>query len=377
MPDDTPIYEDWHVFTPGIDRSGDPPEGIYEFTRQRTNARKHHGGTNIFGTTGDHVHGDADDFLGLSLRSKYSPSGDPPANPCGTVVASICRIVLEGYSRSPRLPEALTAGIAVGGLSWDPVSVTTIALGATSGDYPPAATTSFIGILLGGAGVYAPPAVPTEICAALVGAIGLDFGIGLSTCGIAIEASSSIPAAPADGGIVLGYSVSGSDGGIVLGAFTTFSAGGMLLGSGSIVSGPLSAGLDLGFTAGGERGGLEFGFSAGSERGGLQFGFSAGSERGGLDLGFSAGVERGGLDLGFSASMAHLINLGMDLGFSAGVERGGLDLGFSAGVERGGMDLGFSAGVEPGGLDLGFSAGVERGGLDLGFSAADSGLILG
>lgn len=90
-PEGALIYEEPHVFNPGIDRADDPPNGLYEFTALRTNERRYHNGLNIYGTDGLHWHGDAEDFLGRSSVAKY---GLHPANPCHADRRSLARFLV-------------------------------------------------------------------------------------------------------------------------------------------------------------------------------------------------------------------------------------------------------------------------------------------
>jgi len=82
VPDDTPIYEEPHVFTQGLMHADVDDDGHGEPTAIRTRLRKHTRGLNTWGTEGLHVHGDADDFLRRSPRSKYHGPDGQPANPC-------------------------------------------------------------------------------------------------------------------------------------------------------------------------------------------------------------------------------------------------------------------------------------------------------
>ncbi|TAL03833.1 MAG: hypothetical protein EPO07_05740, partial [Verrucomicrobia bacterium] len=62
-----------------------PPDTLYEYTALRTRQRRYTKGFNLWHTTGVHWDGDREDFLGQSLRSKYSVGGHPPHDPCGNV----------------------------------------------------------------------------------------------------------------------------------------------------------------------------------------------------------------------------------------------------------------------------------------------------
>lgn len=75
VPDDRPFYEGWHAFSPRRDdmdnASGHEPEKTARFP----NPRGYYSGRDQWEHPGLHVHGDEQDFLGLSPKEKYSPYG--------------------------------------------------------------------------------------------------------------------------------------------------------------------------------------------------------------------------------------------------------------------------------------------------------------
>jgi hypothetical protein len=104
-PEHAIFYEEPHVFTPGIDRSGDPlTSALYEYTTVRTNERKHFSGINTFGTTGLHFHGDPEDFMGEALKAKY---GVAPPDPCAAIPLTFSRLLLRTLVRTP--PDVITS----------------------------------------------------------------------------------------------------------------------------------------------------------------------------------------------------------------------------------------------------------------------------
>lgn len=65
-----------------VDYLYDACGGEYELAGVNPNPRKHYSGRDIWFRTGDHVHGDAQDFLGLSDTNKYRVHGFGPWDPC-------------------------------------------------------------------------------------------------------------------------------------------------------------------------------------------------------------------------------------------------------------------------------------------------------
>ena len=138
-PPDAIHYEEPHTFPPRIDFADDPPQGMHELTALRTNQRRYNSGVNRWHTIGDHWHGDAADFLGLSPRAKYSVSGADPVAPCGMLGDVIGQIVFGGKTlRPPGAPEAV-GGFMIGGESFSIETVGYVGFGGSTSP-PPAPT---------------------------------------------------------------------------------------------------------------------------------------------------------------------------------------------------------------------------------------------
>lgn len=84
VPNDRPLYEGWTVFHPRVDTPPNEATSKYEAEGHGRDVRTFAGytGADVYGFTGDHVHGDDDDFRGISKRKKYFLDGVPPAAPC-------------------------------------------------------------------------------------------------------------------------------------------------------------------------------------------------------------------------------------------------------------------------------------------------------
>lgn len=209
-------YEDWHCFMPGIDRSGDPLTGLYEYTKKRTRSRSYGSGKDYSGVTGDHVHGTREDFLGLTLREKY---GDNPPDPCGATpfIPGRFRLLLE-LLLTP-LAITLPSGIRIGGttsIASIPVVSSGFVLGASSVAAP---GESRGGVTVGGA---TPAALPARVEAFI--------GVGGALVG-------SFP--EVHGGIALGFTPFYDRAGLVIGGAV------IRPGVGTFTSGILFAGVQL------------------------------------------------------------------------------------------------------------------------------------
>lgn len=69
--DDTPLYDGWTVFWPRVDTPSNEATSAYEVEGVPSLRLKAPPVTNVWGFSGDHVHGDDEDFRGLAPRSKY------------------------------------------------------------------------------------------------------------------------------------------------------------------------------------------------------------------------------------------------------------------------------------------------------------------
>lgn len=82
VPDDRHFYSEEHTFWPRVDDMFDLEHNTYEEAGHIPCPRKHYSGRDIWFRAGDHVHGDSNDFLGLSLSAKYIVHGNGPWDPC-------------------------------------------------------------------------------------------------------------------------------------------------------------------------------------------------------------------------------------------------------------------------------------------------------
>ena len=182
---------------PGIDRSGDPPNGLYEFTAQRTNQRAYNLGTNYWSTTGVHVHGDVEDFLGLATRAKYGPGF---ADPCGAPVLTYTRFLIGGEVL--RSPSSITsaAAILIGG------SVLPLGDGFIGS-----------GFLIGG--VTLPGSAPIS-GGILIGGTALPLDIPVITAGILIGGTTLDHRETVEGGILFGGELDTDDSALLISGVT-------------------------------------------------------------------------------------------------------------------------------------------------------------
>jgi len=264
------------VFHPRIDCL-DQTVHVFEKSGTRNSGRSYRGiplGTN---GTGEHVHGDAADFLGLSPKSKYFASGNPAEENCAAPwfaeelifngsgarrsvpTSSTNGLTFAGSSAAVDLVEGaagirfagssaeVTEGFGGGALSF---SGSSIAAGSNPGK-------AFAGIAFGGA------ATLPDIVGGSVG--GLEF----AGSGETVEA----PPAPCivfggfSEGATVGSSIEGVEfGGTSEGATVGSSSAGVEFGGASedMTSGSSSAGVEFGgasedMTSGGSSAGVEFG----------------------------------------------------------------------------------------------------------------------
>lgn len=131
VPDDTPIYDGTTVFWPRSDVPPDQATSAFESEGFGRDVRTHTLGTDVYGRAGDHVHGDADDFAGNSLRKKYYIDDVPPEQPCPVpVFPCVCADMLTDHPtfslrmHSPDYPELdgfdmdMVLGSHIGGTGW-------------------------------------------------------------------------------------------------------------------------------------------------------------------------------------------------------------------------------------------------------------------
>jgi len=85
VPDDRQIYEGWSVFWPRVDTAIQDANSRYEREGLGLSVRQHYNGNDVYNFEGTHVHGDEEDFQGLTLRKKYYVGGIPPLPPCGAI----------------------------------------------------------------------------------------------------------------------------------------------------------------------------------------------------------------------------------------------------------------------------------------------------
>lgn len=82
VPDDTPVYDQPHVFFPRVDDHGGTGPSPFEETGPGRLVRSFNDGVDTWGFPKDHVDGDESDFLGQSSQKKYRVDGNPPTRPC-------------------------------------------------------------------------------------------------------------------------------------------------------------------------------------------------------------------------------------------------------------------------------------------------------
>ena len=209
-PEGAEEYEELNTFQPRIDDLDTPAETLYEFTAKRTNERRYTSGRNRWGTTGLHVHGDEQDFLGESLSTKYRMGGRDPQFPCAGIRTHFADIfigakLLYADGRRPIIPiglkigakaiepvaaELSKAGLKVGGVAFEPVMKLTVGAGLRVGGvaFDPAAIPPF------GAGLRV-GAVAFEPAAELV------VGAGLRLGGLSVAEATTVGAGLRLGGI--------------------------------------------------------------------------------------------------------------------------------------------------------------------------------
>lgn len=267
---------------PGIDRSGDPPNGLYELTAQRTNQRVYNLGTNYWSTTGAHVHGDVEDFLGLALRAKYGPGF---ADPCGAPVLTYSRFLIGGEVQ--RSPSSITSAsrILIGGQ--------VIPLGDGFID---------AGILVGGVIL---PASPPSAGRFLIGGTATPLTIPVITAGILIGGTSLDHTPSIEGGILFGGELETDDSALLISGVTLPIAvkhvqGAFLIGGTTLPVEPeeLATGILFGGELDSDMGGLLIGGTAEfDDSNPITGGFSVG---GSSEAAASSGISRikfhGGLD---------------------------------------------------------------------------------
>ena len=139
VPDSTPVYEEPHVFWPRRDDDDTLGRSPHENTLGGERARKWRNGANLWDAWGEHVHGDAADFMGESLRAKYYVGGEHPESPCGGVVRFQVKFGMRWKFR-PVVAELLTAGVKIATRSENVVETLAIGISfaTSSAGKPPA-----------------------------------------------------------------------------------------------------------------------------------------------------------------------------------------------------------------------------------------------
>ncbi len=199
VPDDRPFYEGMHAFQPMVDEMFTPSGGECEKTGVKPNPRKHYSGRDINERPGTHVHGDAEDFLGLSLTNKYRHFGhgllDPCAEPQKLPGLAKFGIRVNEMHPSPLLKRGLKFGLIGDDMhAATSILASRLALGVVIDERRPSPLLPPVGLALGVVGVAIP--VPVEVGALRValGVVGLDAkplvigmpGLALGVVGVAI-----------------------------------------------------------------------------------------------------------------------------------------------------------------------------------------------
>ena len=137
VPEGTPVFEGPHVFWPRYDDDDKAGLSPHENTMGGGHARKWRNGANLWGTTGDHFHGDPEDFLGNATRAKYYVGGNPPERPCGGPLRIQIKFGFKVKIR-PKVWVPLEVGLAFGGEIVDSIDVLEVGLafGAVGTSYP-------------------------------------------------------------------------------------------------------------------------------------------------------------------------------------------------------------------------------------------------
>jgi len=227
-PEGAAVYEEMHTFWPRIDDLDTDPDGLYEFTAKRTNNRRYTVGRNRWGTTGDHVHGDAQDFLGESLSTRYMIGGRPPQHPCNGLLIHFADFYIGALTMfsTGRRP-VVGAGFSIGAVAYSPAASITSGAGFSIG----AATIETVDSYTLGAGfvVGAVATVPVE---------GITLGAGFVVGAVGIEEPAVVGAGFAIGAVTIETGDSYTLGaGFVVGAVGIVPVEGITLGAGFTVGG--------------------------------------------------------------------------------------------------------------------------------------------
>lgn len=285
--------------------------GEYELTGVKPNPRRHYSGRDIWFRTGDHIHGDDDDFLGRATSDKYLIHGRGPYEPCAEPEHLFGEIGLGVRKNNLSAIVPVFAGLRLGGVGHDhygtayerlvglglAVDGTNVfvlegkkgglALGAVPIGFIPLVAEKKGGLLLG---PFVPAALPAAAAAGLeLGIIGTAIvtdvgrtGAGLALGGEGTDVTDEVKTS------IVGLDFGGKK---HESAIEEFALVGLAL-SGD--------GTDVVTTEGEEKkGGLDFGSTVlfvGSEVGGKSAGIEFGGDGTGVDE--DAELEAAGLELG-------------------------------------------------------------------------------
>ncbi len=151
--DSHPFYEELHAYSPMRDEMYTPSDTA-ELSGRIPNPRKYSTPNDPFHHIPHGVHGDPEDFLCQSPLSKFSPHGEPPADPCdeSQTLVPLAGVKIGGKVIDPR-PVFVASGLLLGGKLLDPVSPfgpikSGLQLGGKLRDLPTAPLAA--GVLLGG-----------------------------------------------------------------------------------------------------------------------------------------------------------------------------------------------------------------------------------
>lgn len=219
VPDDTPRYAGPTVFYPRVDIPEDKASTVFEDEGAGRNVRRFKPRPIFIAPPPHDVHGDDDDFQGLSLKEKYFPDGVAPDAPCPIIRVDQGGCEFGGRLAFPALE--LTAGVELGGalLSGPAAAPLTagVFFGAMSLPFSPPLTA---GLALG--------CVVISISAGATETAGIEFNATLApaaddfTGGLELAATIAATIGEESAGLELGGSVEGEEalsmaGGLALG----------------------------------------------------------------------------------------------------------------------------------------------------------------
>lgn len=133
---DAEIYEGPNVFVPRVDSNNFEWTSLHEHEGPGRFVRTFNDGDSFVAAPGQETHGDDQDFLGQSPRSKHYVDGVPPVAPCNVVGRLKNGIAFGGEMDGVEFASLLMGGVRLGGkLSVDPPILGGVQLGGKLVDY--------------------------------------------------------------------------------------------------------------------------------------------------------------------------------------------------------------------------------------------------